>query len=212
MLTWTEIQRKLWSPVLESKDVTACSVSSSEQLSSPHYLRHTLSLSCFSLTARTEQEAGPLTVCDFDVSPCPRHREFWAAEPELSPAPEMREKHWSRLRDGRRRSSVLGWGLWFAGLAEPRVFRVLISLQFQMLKLRWQKCFIFVNSLNSAGAIKMQMCFWSANSNAQESQGFIFLNCPNRQVPVGFFFTTEDGKIQFKSIRNLTRLDHCEAQ
>lgn len=30
MLTWTEIQRKLWSPVLESKDVTACSVSSSE--------------------------------------------------------------------------------------------------------------------------------------------------------------------------------------
>lgn len=72
--------------------------------------------------------------------------------------------------------------------------------------------FHIFNSLNSAGAIKMQMCFWSANSNAQESQGFIFLNCPNRQVPVGFFFTTEDGKTQFKSIRNLTRLDHCEAQ
>lgn len=30
MLTWTEIQRKLWSPVLESKDATACSVSSSD--------------------------------------------------------------------------------------------------------------------------------------------------------------------------------------
>lgn len=30
MLTSTEIQRKLWSPVLESKDATACSVSSSE--------------------------------------------------------------------------------------------------------------------------------------------------------------------------------------
>lgn len=39
MLTWTEIQRKLWSPVLEIKDSTACSVSSTKELSSPHYLR-----------------------------------------------------------------------------------------------------------------------------------------------------------------------------
>lgn len=41
---------------------------------------------------------------------------------------------------------------------------------------------------------------------------FIFLNCPNKQVDVGFFFTTEDGKNQLKSIKKLTRLDHCEAQ
>lgn len=117
----------------------------------------------------------------------------------------------SSLRDGRSRPCVFG-GCSLAGLAETKVFRMLISLKFQMLKLRCLKCFTFVNSLNSARAIKMQICSWCASGNAQESQGFIFLNCPNRQVAVGFFFTTEDGKTQFKSIKNLTRLDYYEAQ
>lgn len=58
----------------------------------------------------------------------------------------------------------------------------------------------------------MQIDSWSASGNAQESQGFIFLNCPNRQVAVGFFFTIEDGTTQFKNINSLTRLDPYEAQ
>lgn len=48
---------------------------------------------------------------------------------------------------------------------------------------------MFVNSLNSVGAIKMHMWSWSSSGNVQESQRFIFLNCPTRQVYVwGFFF------------------------
>lgn len=58
----------------------------------------------------------------------------------------------------------------------------------------------------------MQIHSWPASCNAQESQGFIFLNCPNRQVAVGFFFTTGDGTTQFESIKNLTRLHPYEAQ
>lgn len=42
----------------------------------------------------------------------------------------------SRLRDGRGRPRVFG-ACSLAGLAESKVVRLLISLQFQMLKLRW---------------------------------------------------------------------------
>lgn len=91
------------------------------------------------LAARTEQEAGPLTVCDVMFPPCLRHS--WGAG-QLSPSSvqlrraETGETHWSGLRDGRRRPSVFG-GCSLAGLAETKVFWMLVSLQFQMLKLRW---------------------------------------------------------------------------
>lgn len=47
----------------------------------------------------------------------------------------------------------------------------------------------------------MQICQWCASGNAQESQGFIFLNCPNRQVTVAFFFTTKRAKPNSRALR-----------
>lgn len=116
MLTWTEIQRMLWSPVLESKDATAWSVSSSEQLSWPHYLRQTLGLSCLCLTCCKDRTRSRPTHCLWlDVSPCPRQRGCCSAETGLSPALKSR---------GRRKAleEAQGWqegaAVWL-GLLKP---------------------------------------------------------------------------------------------
>lgn len=97
-------------------------------------------LSCLSLTyCRGRTRSRPTPCLWLDVCPCPRHRagasqqslgwvQLWRAE--------TGEKHWSRLRDGRRRPRVFR-GCSLAGLAETEVFRMLVSWQFQMLKLRW---------------------------------------------------------------------------
>lgn len=118
MLTWTEIQRKLWSPVLESKDYCLFSFLL-RQLSSPHSLRQTLCLSCWCFPCCTDRTSS--THCLWlHVSPCPRHRGCCSAEPGwVQPwRAETGEKHWSRLRGGRRRPSVLGGSVWL-GLLKP---------------------------------------------------------------------------------------------
>lgn len=134
MLTWTEIQRKLWSPVLESKDATACSVSSSEQLSWPHYLRQTLGLSCLCLTCCKDTTRSRPTPCLWlDVSPCPRQKGGAAQQSPGWVQPWRAEtggKHWRRLRDGRK-GLQFGWAYWNQGVQDA------VSWQFQMLKLRW---------------------------------------------------------------------------
>lgn len=60
------------------------------------------------------------------------------AQAESSSREQRQEKRIgaSRLRDGRGRPRVSG-ACSLAGLAETKMFRMLISLQFQMLKLRW---------------------------------------------------------------------------
>lgn len=123
MLTWTEIQRKLWSPVLESKDATACSVSSSDSWVPLILLgRHCVCPVGVCLAARTEQAA--LTACDSTFPPA-EAQGVLLSRARLSPALESRDRR-KALEQAQRwqEETQCAWGLSLAGLAETRVFRV----------------------------------------------------------------------------------------
>lgn len=129
MLTWTEIQRKLWSPVLESKDATARSVSSWV-----HFIILGAQLVCAVfldlLQGQNKKQSPSLSVTWCFPLPeaqggAGQHSPSWA---QLQRA-ETRGMHWSRLRNGRRRDPVclgvvVGWARWNQGVQDAQKFAI----------------------------------------------------------------------------------------
>lgn len=77
------------------------------------------------------------------------------------------------------------WGLCIClGLLKPRCSRCSLICK----NTAGKKTLMFVNLLNSIGMIKVHIWSQFSSGNVQESQRFIFSNCPTRQVYVVCFF------------------------
>lgn len=163
----------------------------------------------FYLNCKDKTRSSP-TPCDFMFPFSPRHGGVLEQSPlaarqscELSPAPkrEMRETHWCKVRDTRRKHTafgvcVFGWARLNQDVLDARKFPI-PGAETQLVKI-----FRICQLGELSWVIKMPIWSQSSSGSVQESQRFVFRNCPCGQAYVGLFLPLKMAKANSRALRN----------